>query len=298
MEEIEYNYFLDELQEKSLRKIFSIFVVILMAIFATFFYIKIHFENNYDYITINGLSMQPTLNAEPVYINGKSVQDGVYIKRGTDADYGDIIIVDKRQDIGKTIIKRLLGKGGDLITIIKLDVGERAEYRFVRIKNGTNNVEVLEENYICGESLNSSGYKRSLGYQEWGAKIDSKYDYESGCNYEELFYLQYFWDSLTNSAKTNNVYRHEITYQGQVYSDVKFYKIEENKIFYMGDNRGESGDARQSGTEYQSKINGKVVSIAHNSTTSRNSFFYILNRITSFFDVLWQEIVEIFAWKA
>lgn len=290
-----YNYFLDEKQERSSRRIFVIFLIILICVFAAVFSVDVYFQKNYDYITINGLSMQPTLNPEPVYINGKSVQDGVYIKKGTDADYSDIIIVDKRDDIGKTVIKRLLGKGGDKISILRLNIDGESQYRFLRIKSGTSSVEVLNETYISGKCNNSYGESRVLGYSSWTSGVSATYDL--GNFYEGQFYSTYLWNSKTNHVVTDNVYKYNIVYQGTEYNNVKFYQLGQDKIFYMGDNRAESSDARATGSEDQSKIIGKVVAVTHNSTSSKNSFFYLFNRAIGYFEVLWQEIVRIFAWK-
>ena len=293
-----YSYFLDEREEKSSRKIFVTFLVILICVFAIVFSVNIHFEKNYEYITINGLSMQPTLNAEPVYINGKSVQDGVYIKRGATADYGDIIIVNKREDLNKTIIKRLLGKGGDKITILKMSIDGKNEYRFVRIKSGTSDSqpEVLNETYINGVCNNAAGITRVLGYDTWTYNVNSALD--SGNYYEGQFYSTYFWDNVNNVYIEDNVYPVSFSYQGVQYNNVKFYQLKQGQIFYMGDNRIESSDARLTGPEDESKILGKVVAITHNSTSSKNSIFYQFNRIGGYFNVLWQEIIKIFSWKA
>ncbi len=291
-----YSYFLDEKEERVSRRIFASFIVILICVFAIVFSVNIYFEKHYEYITITGLSMQPTLNAEPVVVNGKNVQDGVYIKLGTEADYGDIIIVDKSDSLGKTVIKRLLGKGGDKISILRMNIDGKNEYRFLRVKANTSNVEVLEESYISGECLSSNGAERTIGYSTWTSNISANFDY--GNYYESQFYATYLWDSENQTFRTDSVSKYTFTYQGVDYTNIKFYQLGQNKIFYMGDNRAESSDARHTGSEDQSKIKGKVVTVTHNSTTAQNSFFYRFNRLIGYFDVLWQEIIKIFAWNA
>lgn len=250
-----------------------------------------YIERNYEYITINGLSMQPTINPYPVVIENKNLQDGVYMKKNEPVSYGDIVIIDKRDELGKTIIKRLLGKGGDKISILKMNIDGQDQYRFLRIKSGTSIIEVVEENYICGKCKGGElNYSVWLQYKRTEPKEDLFGNY-----YEKLFYEEYFQNSLISDS---NIFLRDFVYQGLEYTNVKFYELDQGKIFYMGDNRINSSDARQDGPEDESKILGKVVTIMHNSTSSKNSIFYYFHRIWGYFDVIWQEIIKNFAWKA
>ena len=74
--------------------IFYRFIYALLVAFALILILGIAFENGYGYVTIQGTSMQPTLNPDPVYIQGQGTfQDAVFIKYTQDVDYGDIIVI-------------------------------------------------------------------------------------------------------------------------------------------------------------------------------------------------------------
>lgn len=295
MEKIYYEYYQDVKEDKISKRTFIWFVVILVFFYSTIFVTNILFQQNYRYITVNGLSMQPTLNANPVYINGKNVQDGVYIRITDKADYGDIIIIDKIEEANHTIIKRLLGKEGDRISIAKLNINGKQEYRFLRVKASDSRVEVLYEDYIEGTCIDNSGNKYQIGYDTWST-ISSVQDNSN--KYEELFYKTFLWDSENQVTITENVYEYDFTYNNVEYQNVKFYEIEEDHIFYMGDNRTGSSDARLTGTDTESKILGRVVTITHNSTSYRNSFFFWFERTKGYLEIIWKEIIYNFAWKA
>jgi hypothetical protein len=66
----------------------------------------------------------------------------------------------------------------------------------------------------------------------------------------------------------------------------------------MGDNRTNSQDARMNGTEAVSKVIGKVVKVTRNSTSSQNSIFWLFSRTKGYLEIIWDEIVNYFAWKA
>lgn len=295
MEQPRFEYYQDLKEEKISKRTFIWFVVILISIFSIIFVTNIFFQKSYRYITVNGLSMQPTLNSSSKLINGKNVQDGVYIKlTNEEVDYNDIIIVDKTKEADHTIIKRLLGFGGDKISIIKMNIGGKEEYRFLRIKSSDSRVEVVQEDYISGTCHDIFGGEYQLGYSTWSAITDINYN---SIKYEQLFYYTFLWDYELEIEKTFNVSYQTFTYQNITYRDVKFFEIEKDKIFYMGDNRTGSSDARSSGTEFQNKIIGKVVSITHNSTSFQNSPLYLFERVRGYLEVIWKEIIEIFSWK-
>ena len=177
---IYYEYYKDEKEERISQRIFFIFVFILLLFYAILFVTNIAFQQNYRYITINGMSMQPTLNPDPVIIDGNAVQDGVYIKLTQDVTYNDIVIIDKTEPGATkpmTVIKRALAFGGDKISIAKVKIEGQAlsSYRFMRIKEGTNQVEVLYEDYI-------------KSYDLWDLFSSVN---DNGIEYEAYFYEQF-----------------------------------------------------------------------------------------------------------
>lgn len=272
---IYYQYYKDEKEDKIAQRIFFIFVFILLLFYAMLFITNIVFQQNYRYITINGCSMQPTLNPDPVIINGNAVQDGVYLKLTQDVTYNDIVVIDKTEENDSTpmtVIKRALAFGGDKISIARVPVeGQaRSSYRFMRIKNGTNQIEVIYEDYI-------------RSYDLW----DLDYSIlDNGVEYESFFYEQFIEGEQTTEYMVEGV------------GMVKFYQVQEGHIFFMGDNRTGSTDARMTGTEPITKVVGKVRAIVRNSTSYQNSIFWWFGRVKEFFVIVWNDIVDYFAWKA
>lgn len=267
-----YQYYQDEKDDKISQRLFMIFVFILLLFYLALFITNIFFQQSFRYVTINGTSMQPTLNPNPVEVEDGFVQDGVYIKLTQDIDYNDIIIIDKSVDNSEykqTIIKRVLGFEYDKISIAKVEVDGKSTYRFMRIKSGTNKVEIIYEDYI-------------KSYDLWNA-ITSITD--GGIDYENIFYKTFL---MGNNVSLEYV-------EGVGY--VKFYQIQQNQIFYMGDNRTGSSDARSSGTENIEKVIGKVVEISHNSTNIQNSLFWWFNRVVTYLKIIGKQIIEYFAWK-
>ena len=218
--------------------------------------------------------MQPTLNPNPVNINGNDVQDAVYIKlTSEDITYGDIIIIDKSTyNYNTSVIKRLLALDGDQISIAKVHVVQGndnyTEYRFMRIKEGSSEIEIVYEDYIAG-------------YGIWNSYVPIL---DNEVYYEPYFYRMFLEDSQTTTHYVEGV------------GNVKFYTVMPGQIFYMGDNRTGSTDARWTGTDSQENVIGRVVSIVHNSTSIQNSLFWWTGRIKEYFAIVFDEIIKYFAW--
>lgn len=267
-ERIEFKYFQDEKEDKVSQRLLLSLIFIVLVVFAMLFITNMFFQQNYRFITINGTSMQPTLNPDPEYVDGKAIQDGVFIRITKDVTYNDIVIVDKTDATSRTVIKRVMAMGGDYISIIKVKQADGSEsFRFIRLKKGEKTPEILEEDYI-------------LGYEYWDL---FKYVEEDGVKYEDIFYENFIQNKPTKIIKVN----------GQ---DVKFSYIEEGYIFYMGDNRTGSFDARSTGADPQTKVIGKVVSIVHDATSSK-ALVGSANKVIQYLKIVWNEISNYFAWN-
>ena len=266
MDRPEYKYFKEEQEEKQSNKIFYKFVIVLCVIYALVFGVTYAFRSTFEYVTINGCSMQSTLNPNPVKMNGKEVQDGVYIKLTQNVDYGDIIIIKKdKQD---SIIKRALAFGGDYITIASVEYDEGTQLRFMRVKDGSDEVEVVDEkNYI-------------KSYDEWNA---TETTFFGDVEYEDVFYSCFTFLGY----KTKEI---EVELDGTKRS-VVFFQIPEDEVFFMGDNRTGSADARVTGTVDKKDVVGYVVKIVHNGTiTKKNPIKWFFQQIGDFFSIVWNEI--------
>ena len=269
-----YQYYKDEKEGKISQRVLIWCLVILVVFYVLLFITNSWFQNNYRYVTINGTSMQPTLNPNPVNINGNDVQDAVYIKlTSEDITYGDIIIIDKSTyNYNTSVIKRLLALDGDQISIAKVHVVQGddnyTEYRFMRIKEGSSEIEIVYEDYIAG-------------YGIWNSYVPIL---DNEVYYEPYFYRMFLEDSQTTTHYVEGV------------GNVKFYTVMPGQIFYMGDNRTGSTDARWTGTDSQENVIGRVVSIVHNSTSIQNSLFWWTGRIKEYFAIVFDEIIKYFAW--
>lgn len=114
-----------------------IFLVYVCVVFCVF-------SNYFEAVSVKGRSMLPTYNSS-------GGEDTVYVHKG-DYNYGDIVIIKLE---GKSIIKRVIGLGGDRIELKFVN----GEYRVFR------NDTMLEEDYIYSISGNISTYHNLRDYK-------------------------------------------------------------------------------------------------------------------------------------
>ncbi len=210
----------EQVQRKVLLRIFIAFFIVLMLLLAG----RMYFYFNYKYYPVQGRSMQPTINPEPfVVANGEVYQDGVFVEKTHDIKVNDIIII-KLPIFKNTIIKRVIALEGDKISIAKH--GDlQGEYRLSVIRKGSDTVERIEEDYI-------------KSYLEWSAM---EYQTYQGMNYQQDFYNTYL-----RSGDYTMV-------DGQL-----FYTLKKDEVFFMGDNRANSTDARALGPCNVNQVVGVV----------------------------------------
>ncbi|MBQ8909091.1 MAG: signal peptidase I [Clostridia bacterium] len=273
-------YFKKEQEEKVATKVLYRILFVMAAIFLIFFSVNYVFEQKYSYITISGRSMQSTLNPSPVYTSittdGETtkawLQDGVYIEETKNVDYNDIIVINNAAK-DKTVIKRALAFGGDYISIVKLQLEDGAsEYRFIRVKENTSIVEVLEEGYVNNHTA-------------WAADLQLPQDVQTPTVvYEPVFYQTF----------SNNGYDAKLVTLPKFDLEIKMFKVPEDEVFYMGDNRLFSADAREKGTISNESVRGKVVEIVRNGSYYKGNDFYFFNRLGGYFRVIWKEILRFF----
>lgn len=258
---LQLTYYRDDQEESISRKMFYILAWIFTFIFFFFLGTDIMMEEKYQFILVSGRSMQNTINPNPIPNGG---QDGVYIRLTQDVTYGDIVVHQKEDSI--SIIKRVMAMEGDKICIARVPIeGEdREEIRFMRVKRGSSQIEVVEEDYI-------------KSYDDWNNNVTQ----HEGQYYEINYYNTYVFSGQTTT----------LSYNGEQY---KFSVIPQDKIFLMGDNRMGSTDCRQNGPVDFDGIQGRVVKIAHDIYSYKNSPFYLFNYVGSYLSVVWEEIVSYF----
>lgn len=279
-----YRYYIDEKEDKMSQKLFHTFIAIFLVFYLLVISLSFAFYQNFSYISISGKSMQSTLNPSPVLVQTKRgseyLQDGVYIKHTKDVDYGDIVVLDPSEEKeDDTIIKRVLALEGDYITIVKIPNAEGTlEYHVLRVKENTNKVEILQEDYI-------------YSYSDWTGKEGSANDaVVSGVVYEASIYKN-FSTYLKYETKTFPVSKLDG-------ANVTFFKVPENSIFFLGDNRANSNDSRALGCFDLSKIEGRVCAIVRDGTAYEGNNMWWINRIKGFFEVIWREILVFFGASA
>ena len=220
--------------------------------------------------------MQNTLNPDAKVQEDK--QDGVFIRKTQDVDYGDIIILQTHGQVqsqngeNPTIIKRALAFGGDYITIAKIDVLNSRlgkEYRFMRVKKSVGQVEVVEEDYI-------------KSYELWTGTSEGTSILVNGVSYERKFYEKYW-----------TYFQCKEIYVAEMGQNVLFFEIPAGQVFFMGDNRSGSTDARTIRPFEVEDIVGKVEIIVRNGSNDDYpaNWFY---KFKGFVELCWKEILRFF----
>lgn len=293
-------YFRDVQRSQIKRKVF-LCLLIAFYFFVLFSLIAdLLFSVKYTTMSVEDISMQPTINPSPIETEDGIIQDEVYIEYTDDIDYGDIIIVDRTEfkpptvkDKKYYIIKRALAFEGDQISIVKLPVGENGEYemRFVRIKKGDSIDNIVytgqDDPYVIYEDY-------LLSYEDW--TDSNRVIGEDFFQYDVSFY-----ETFLNGRQTTT---HNIIFNSgdsEQTIPVQFFTVGSDKdenapdqIFYMGDNRVFSGDCRDSGTDSVDNIYGKVVRIIRDGNNSTNLLSGVFNRVVQYLSIIWEEIVKYF----
>ena len=151
-------------------------------------------------------------------------EDHVYITTNiSDLSYGDVVIYKKTNDV--LVIKRVIAMPGDNIMI--KDTGRKEE-------NSANNY-----------------YAIYIQYGGQGEFVELVEDYVQDKSSYKSQYYQFYFDNISNknfvTNENGNMYLH----------------IEEDEIFYAGDNRLNSDDCIDYGPMKYDNIVGKVVYIVH-----------------------------------
>ncbi len=249
---------LAEKQVKKSPKTATKLFLIYFSIFAVFMGFYFSFNSTYVVSSVTGTSMQPTINDG---VNDQiTKEDYVYINTKTEIQRNDIIVIDLNPNTQNDfIIKRAIALGGDKITI---RVGADGFYHTYVIPQGTQNMIQLEEEYV-------------KNFYEWTNGKHGVKENVNGIEYEKIFYDNF----LINPSSIEEV------------GGVLFYEIPENQVFYMGDNRGASSDAREKGTCSIDQVVGVAEIIVDRGCVKDGGQFF--RRIGSIFMHYWEKI-EIF----
>ena len=257
-----YKNFKDEFEDKKLEKLFYKVLICIFIIYLLIFVVSTVFYSKYAYVSVYNVSMQSTLN--PDIKNGDQTQDAVYIKYTDDIDYGDIVII--KSDVSprsETIIKRALAFDGDCVSILKINNA----YRLCVKYKDDENVKILDEEYV-------------KDYNEWSLFAEKKI---GNVVYEKNFY---------DNARAFGYLIYTFYVDG--IGNATFFQVPENQLFYLGDNRAHSTDARDLSTTELSNIEGKVIKIVRNGGKSKDNPWWWSHCISGFFDICWTDILRFF----
>ena len=247
---------------KKIPKVISIIFLVYILIFLGSMIWYFYFKSTYYISTVEGSSMQPTIN---VNIQKESqAEDLVYVNRRIKGERGDIVTIEVDGVKGKEkIIKRILAKEGDQVSIYVADDG----FYHVAIKySWADKVEILQEDYI-------------KSYNEWRNSGNHAYEKVVG----DVVYAGDFYNTFFGQEDENIV---------QI-DGVLYYQIPKNKYFCLGDNRAYSNDSRSRGLFDKSRITGVAEIIVKDGALSTGSLASKkINAIVSYY---WKRLEKSFA---
>lgn len=269
------------------RFFFAIFVIYIV-LFVLFMSLYLAFKNKYECVPVQGMSMQPTINASVVKNdpnNPDQRADWVYIAKD-DLDYGDIVVFNAKTYRGDDdcLIKRVIALEGDAVTIVKKDNPnyEKPVFTVCIIK-----AESLEDGIIEDKEIIELEEDYITDAYEW--TYNSTFT-----NLPNKLYDLYFEDTFLD----NTNYELIADDNGIIYTIVP-----QGEFFYLGDNRAGSSDSRARGTDLVSSVRGVVQFIVKDAENSSSALLvqakevikYYANVVGDFFSDLWINLEKSFA---
>lgn len=219
---------------KTVNVILSLLVVILTALVIFFYLFKL--------TPVTGSSMETTIH------DGQTV---FMMRSGYTVNRGDIITLEfPTEDDERYIIKRVIALEGDKVLFVKDENGKN--YSLYLCKKGETKFSKLDEPYIKEEMRISHffGYDTGIGLM----------DYYSESSISSIDVTETPTDTQQRRLKTaieNNC-----------------LTVDDDSVFFLGDNRNYSNDARVFGTKPLSDVTGKLISkLEPNSTTEKFLWF-------------------------
>ena len=270
----EYIQYSKEKKNKETRSIAwylftHITLYIVLIFFLIFFAWYTWFLVTHRYYIVEGTSMQPNLNSSIILENES--EDAVYVYLNGNIKFGDIVVLDTNSD---DIIKRVMGLGGDYVTIAKSGdnfyVYRIPKESMVLDENGNIIGSLLEDNN-ARLLENEANFGYTIDYESW-SKVS--YVISGSWTYESQFY-----DKFIKNADESELFTSS---NGLIY-----VKVPEDYVFCLGDNRATSRDSRYYGFFSMNEVVGNVDIIVYD--------YSFENRILQVISFYYKQVEEFFA---
>lgn len=269
----------EEFIERSVRKypkvIFWIFLFYFL-LFASYMIWYFYFISTHTLSSVDGISMQNTLNASA--IDSDDCYDWVYVNNNKLPEQFDIITISSAQfnDKGEishiSLIKRAIALEGDFVTIKKATgEGEDGYFHVYIQKAGELAPTRLDEGYI-------------KSYEEWSTMASHTEWHLNNLELVKIEYEQMFYQTFLK-GKDENVVK---------IGDTWYYKVPENSVFYLGDNRAHSSDSRIRGVASLDDLEGVAEIILKDAELATDTQL-IWIKTSSICQYYWSEIEDVFA---
>ena len=215
--------------------------------------------------------MKNTLNQNCTYASQSD--DLVYVNPTKPVERFDIIIVNYKSLVdGKVqenhLIKRAIAFGGEYITIRKSE--EDGYYHIFFYDEEKEQAQMLNEDYV-------------RSYADWTSRIS--YAGSLSEQYEGKFYEYY----LSGANSTNN----QRNFTVETFDGISYLKVPDDEIFFLGDNRDDSMDARFIGPSTLQRIEGVAEIILTGANKPGANVLGI--KIKSIFSYYWNKLAKFFA---
>ena len=285
----------DETKNLALYFVVHITLYIVLFFFLLFFAWYTAFATSHDFYAVYNVSMKGTLNSEIADNDpdrDKKSLDAVYIDKYGELKIFDIVVLENTSPSEESTIKRLMAFEGDYISIAQTqDANGNNILAFYRIAKGTDlNQETFDdESAKVDETSGANGYTIKSAQEWWnvfGRYVNSDLTVDVNgqtktVRYDEKFFEKFLkdFDALDQQTKNENFF---ISKNGMVY-----VKVPKGKIFYMGDNRAHSDDARDFGFADKTNVVGRTEIIVYD--------YNFANRLLEVVKFYFKQVEEFFA---
>ncbi len=214
-------------------------------------------------------TLNPYISDYPDANGNYGSDDLVYVNTRRKPNQFDVITIggyknEKGESV--TLIKRAIALAGNLVTI---KVGDDGYYHVFTYDEELNEENQINEKYVTNHS-----------YYEW-TRNHSSHTYNN-VEYENLFFQTYFG--------SNSKYSSELVVKK---NGTLYFRVPEYEIFFLGDNRAHSSDARERGTAKIANVQGVVDMILPNANKPGANVLGIKTKaILNFY---WPKVVDYFA---